>query len=179
MPRTAHSLFTGSGLAKPARFDRTTNVTMEMDELVVVRPTDPETEPDAIAADQRRDVVRAWRDTPRTLATEERVALVSEEVYLHPWIVRRRLREAGYDVPDVARPPSPKPRIEDVLLAELRRGGKGTTAQLMRRAGLPACNGGWAVKVMQHLCMKHVVYIVARTTYGNGRRTTPVYAVVN
>lgn len=101
----------------------------DMGSAVVRRPVDPETEPEAIADDQRRDVARAYRQWGLD------VAMISESVDLDRWIVTRRLSELGVEV-EILRITEPTGKnarrgtIQAAVLLAITRLGTCTVEQL-------------------------------------------------
>lgn len=73
----------------------------------------PETEPEAIAADQRAAVLKAMRHVGR------RVEALSARVVLPPDVVVRRLRELGYAVPDAPEPCGRQGQLRNAELLDM------------------------------------------------------------
>ena len=69
-------------------------------------PADWQATPEQIAADQRRDVTAAVTE----MGAGASVLAVSEAVYLHPWVVVRRLNELGLTIPGMDWRPVKKER---------------------------------------------------------------------
>jgi hypothetical protein len=155
----------------------------DMADATVAVPTDPETEPEAIADAQRRDVSRAWQkerghNLPRTI--EAAVALISEEVLLDAWTVRQRLRELGYEVNEPVRAKNAERKKLSVLLEEeLRRGGPGTTAELRGRLGYQKCRGSYIGLCLSNLLHNGRVRVVGRSASADKRRGgKPIFGIV-
>lgn len=178
MPGHKNTLFTTDGRVKP--FDRTAPVHVQIDTCTVVAPADPETEPEQITADQRRDVSRAWR-LFRGVPDADRVALVSDEVLLDAWTVRRRLRELGHEVPEPERPDrvpvSTRVTVEELVLAALA-GGPGTPPELAGRIGRPG-DTSWVGRVLRSLAAFGKARVVGHKVRSDKKcLSNPVYAKV-
>lgn len=105
----------------------------------------PETEPDAIAADQRAAVRSAMRHVGR------RVEALSARVVLPPDVVVRRLRELGYAVPDAPEPCGRQGQLRtadllDMIEKYLRRHGPALARDIGRALERQSCYVGHHMK---------------------------------
>lgn len=154
----ANALFTLNGKARPSYFEKLAVSQTDPSLVTVVAPTDPETEPAAIAADQRRDVAREWRRLWRVKDIAARMQLVSEAVLLDQWTVRRRLKELGHLGPDTdgakAAKWAAKKALDGAVLAELERGGPGTYLDINARMGRPADGRSHVRRTLFALCAR-------------------------
>lgn len=138
----------------------------DMGSVPCLTPLHESTSPEAIAADQRDAV----REAVARLGRED-ISTLSEAVFLHPWIVRRRLAEIlGHKPPEREKTPVKLSKIDDVV-AILRKGPL-TARQISVAAGVHVQTVHWYAS--NH---KHLFRVVRNDPLGNGK-TVKVWGLV-